>query len=245
MNSVFIGFDSRQPEAFAVCRHSLHRHLNLAGNPLMLNTRTYCLELGALRAAGLYWRPTTVRASDGQLWDDISGAPMSTEFAITRFLVPHLTGRAGWALFHDCDMLWRTDPRRLFALADPQYAVQVVKHEYDPPAGVKMDGQAQTRYQRKNWSSVMLFNCAHPSNARLDLDMVNSRPGRELHAFCWLKDEEIGTLGTEWNWLPGHSDPTADPDLIHWTEGGPWLDGYQNVPYASEWRAERHLWLNS
>ncbi len=181
---------------------------------------------------------------DGKLWDDISEAPCSTEFAISRFLTPILA-REGWALFIDCDMMARTDIGELFAMADKRYAVMCVQHpNYMPPEAIKMDGQLQTLYRRKNWSSAVLYNCAHPSNRRLTVHMINTVPGRNLHAFDWLEDDAIGDLPMSWNWLPGISDPEIEPDLIHWTAGGPWFEGYRDVPYADEWRCERACWLS-
>jgi lipopolysaccharide biosynthesis glycosyltransferase len=169
---------------------------------------------------------------------------MSTEFAISRFLTKELAGK-GWALFMDCDVLIRRDLNYLMQEADPRYAVMCVQHpNYVPPETTKMDGQLQTLYARKNWSSVMLFNCDHPSNKALTVEMVNTLPGRDLHRFCWLKDEEIGALDPAWNWLVGTSDPSINPGIVHFTAGGPWLSDYENVPYADEWRAERTRWLN-
>jgi lipopolysaccharide biosynthesis glycosyltransferase len=181
---------------------------------------------------------------DGKLWDNISEAPCSTEFAISRFLTPILA-REGWALFMDSDILAKADVSELFELADPRYAVMCVQHQHAPSAELlKMDGQAQTLYKRKNWSSVMLFNCGHPSNVNLTVNLVNSVPGRDLHRLCWLKDEEIGDLPMSWNWLVGASDPEIAPDFVHFTSGGPWFEGYEHVPYADEWRAVRREWLN-
>lgn len=195
--------------------------------------------LSSLRERGLYTRPTSRK--DGRLWDEISEAPMATEFACSRFLVPHLAG-SGWALFMDCDMLVRSNLDRLFRLCDPSKAVMVVKHNHQPAEGVKMDGQAQTRYARKNWSSVMMFNCDHPANRKLTVDLVNSVPGRDLHRFCWLEDDQIGELSTEWNWLVGHSDPSIDPTIVHFTDGIPTMPGYENCAYADEWRDELERW---
>src|SRR5262245_57138342 len=141
-NSVWIGYDSRQTEAFAVARRTLRRHA--PGIPV------HAIELSALREAGLYTRATSIR--DGRMWDDISGVPMSTEFAISRFLTMQLA-RTGLALFVDCDILARADVRHLFAQYDPKYAVMCVKHEYVPKETIKMDGQLQMMYRRKNWSS--------------------------------------------------------------------------------------------
>jgi lipopolysaccharide biosynthesis glycosyltransferase len=230
--SIWIGFDPREADAFAVARHSINRHLI---TPIPVRG----VVLSGLRAAGLYNRPTSRR--DGRLWDEISEAPMATEFACSRFLVPHLA-QSGWALFMDCDMLVRTDLMKLFQQADSTKAVQVVKHNHQPSEGVKMDGQAQTRYARKNWSSVILWNVDHPANKGLTTELVNSVPGRDLHRFCWLEDDLIGELHPKWNWLVGHSDPEIDPAIVHFTDGIPTMQGYEDSEYADEWRAELERW---
>lgn len=174
---------------------------------------------------------------------------MSTEFAISRFLVPHLVALSttggnprGWAAFMDCDMLARRNLCRMFEIVKDDYAVMCVHHNHRPAGETKMDGQVQTQYGRKNWSSMMLFNCDHPANAELTVDLVNKLPGRDLHRFCWLDDSEIGELGPEWNYLVGHSDEAIDPAIVHFTEGVPSMPGYENVPYADEWRSELHRW---
>jgi hypothetical protein len=119
----------------------------------------------------------------------------------------------------------------------------VVKHEYQPREAAKMDGQIQTAYARKNWSSVILWNCAHPAHRVLRMGMLNRLPGRDLHAFCWLKDEEIGTLCQTWNWLVGTTAVPADIDparivkIAHFTLGTPDMPGYEDQEFADEWRA--------
>jgi lipopolysaccharide biosynthesis glycosyltransferase len=140
----------------------------------------------------------------------------------------------------DCDVLVRTNLFRLFEYAQTQtkYAVLCVKHHHEPPAGVKMDGQEQTRYARKNWSSVMLFNLAHHANKELTPELVNTLPGRDLHRFCWLADDEIGELGPEWNYLVRHTKADVDPKIVHFTDGYPLMAGYENDAFADEWRAE-------
>lgn len=232
MRKVFVGYDPREAEAFAVCVQSIKRHA--------WDMPVYGICLDEVEAAGLYWRALEKR--NGQLWDTISEAPMSTQFAISRFLTPHLAG-GGWALFMDCDMMLRTDINELFDAADPRYAVMCVKHKHEPCTTIKMDGQLQTLYARKNWSSVMLFNCDHPSNKKLTVDLINTVPGRDLHRFCWLEDDEIGALDPAWNFLVGHSDPSINPKLVHWTEGGPWFENYRDVPFADEYWQVRSEWL--
>jgi hypothetical protein len=118
----------------------------------------------------------------------------------------------------------------------------VVKQNFTPPEGLKMDAQIQTAYPRKGWSSVCLFNCDHPANRFLVPDTINALPGRDLHGFCWLKDDDIGGLPIEWNWLAGHSHPKAEPAIVHFTDGIPSMLGYEAQPYADEWRAELKRW---
>ncbi len=194
------------------------------------------IVLEEVRAKGLYTRPTETRGN--RLWDVISEAPMSTEFAVSRFLTPQLS-KTDWAIFCDCDFLWLDDIASLFKLADPRYSVMCVKHAHTPPESVKMDNQAQLLYARKNWSSLMMWNCNHPSTKALSLEMINSLPGRDLHRFSWLKDEEIGALPHRWNWLEGHSEKKdAPPSVIHYTRGGPWFEHMRDCAYAKEWLDE-------
>lgn len=236
--SVWIGFDPREAAAFAVARSSIRRHLT---SPLPI----FGVVLDDLRKRGLYYRPTEIRPSAADrpiLWDTLSGAPMSTQFAVSRFLTPILA-RDGFAMFADADVLARTNVMPLFTLAesDPRKAVWCVKHDYRPTSTVKMDGQRQSTYNRKLWSAVCLFNVRHPSNKALTVEYVNAAPGRDLHAFKWLADDEIGELDPAWHWVPGHS-TEPNPKLIHFSEGGPWFAGYSDVPFADEWRAELARW---
>lgn len=218
---VFVGWDPREGLAYRVCSSSLRARSKA---PIFV----YPLKLEDLRKRGLYTRPHETR--DGLLWDLISDRPMSTQFALSRFLVPLLAERRGWALYCDCDFLWREDVCKLFALAEPQYAVMVVKHAYYP-AAEKMDAQRNVRYARKNWSSLMLFNCEHPANRQLSAEMVNTRHRDFLHGFGWLDDALIGGLPFEWNWLE------LNPKAVHFTNGSPDVSGYEGAAYAQEWRS--------
>lgn len=230
--SIYIGYDPREADAYAVARGSLLKHLS---EPISVHG----LVLAQLQADGFYTRP--VEHIAGRLFDvksrraDYSGA-MSTEFALSRFFVPMLA-RTGWALFMDCDMLVRKDMAKLFALADPSKAVMCVQHDYTPSRREKMRGEIQTPYERKNWSSLMLFNCDHPANSGLTLDLMNNATGKDLHGFCWLEDHHIGALPQTWNFLVGESARDADPSVVHFTNGVPSMTGYENVRFADEWRA--------
>jgi hypothetical protein len=253
--SIFIGYDPREFTSFAIARASVERHLTQ-------QIPVFAVILDDLKAAGLYTRPMEWRRSAADrsiMWDVISDAAMSTEHANARFLVPYLArsqsrvgfqplgektpcfvqGSAGWALFMDGDMLARANLARAFESLDPEKAVYCVQHEFCPAPGVKMDGQEQTLYARKNWSSFMIFNCGHRANAALTPEFVNSVPGRDLHRFCWLKDDEIGALDPVWNWLVRYSDKAIDPKVVHFTAGCPDMPGYENDDYADEWRSWR------
>lgn len=212
---VYVGYDSRENIAYEVCKYSLEKHSS--------DVEVIPLKQQKLRADEKYWRPT----------DPLS----STEFTFTRFLVPNLTGYEGWAIFCDCDFVWTVDVEEIIRQADPKYAVMVVKHDHTPPEGTKMDGCKQTAYPRKNWSSMILWNCAHPSNQELTLDLVNKESGQYLHRFSWLKDEEIGELSPEYNWLVGWNKESENlkPKVYHWTEGGPWFSNYRKCEYANLW----------
>jgi lipopolysaccharide biosynthesis glycosyltransferase len=232
--SIWVGYDPRPAETqcFAVARSSIRRRLR---QPLPI----YGLSLELLRHTGVYWRRHEPR--DGRMWDVISDAPMSTEFAISRFLVPHLAGD-GWALFADADVMARASLSELFAKADPSKACMVVKHDYTPKTGFKMDDQIQTAYPRKNWSSVVLWNCDHPGTKALTADVVNRERGLWLHQFSWLDDKDIGELEPHWNHLVGEQEPNASAKLVHFTNGSPNMTGHENCEYADEWRAELELW---
>lgn len=230
---VFIGYDSREAEAADICRLSMARRCSKA-------IHAQFLREPALRHNGWYTRPW--RVENGQKIDGFDGKPFSTEFSFTRFLVPAMMQHEGVALFVDCDFLFLADLAALFDLFDPRFAVQVVKHEHVPRETSKMDGQAQQPYLRKNWSSLVLWNCGHKANMRLTPAAVNSEPGQWLHAFSWLEDSEIGELPLAWNWLSGVSGPLPDealPCAVHFTLGVPTMPGHEASPYADLWFKER------
>lgn len=246
MNSIWIGFDPREGAAFAVAADSIRRY---STGPVVVRG----VVLSWLQRQGLYTRPTSRKINaEGhvELVDQLSIRPeydgrIATEHAIARFLTPHLAqaiNMTGWALFMDGDILPRANIVRIFDGLDSSKALYCVQHDHAPVGSVKMDGQVQTKYDRKNWSSVMAFNVDHPANAGLTLELINSAPGRELHRFCWLEDHHIGALDPKWNFLVGHSDPDIDPAAVHFTTGVPDMPGYENVPYADEWRQARESW---
>ncbi len=227
---IYIGFDEREHEAAHVAAKSLREVTNGEIEPEFL-----CLP--KLVDQGLIWRTFDRR---GGLYDLISGSSASTEFAISRFLTPIIC-QQGFALFCDCDVVFLRDPREMLATVHAHHALSVVWHENAvyPDALHKMDGQVQTRYPRKNASSVMLFNCDHAANRRLSLRDVNERPGRDLHNFFWLNDAEIGALDGRWNVLIGVEEMPDDAAILHYTLGGEFTPGWQGGPHDDLWRAAR------
>ena len=215
MLKIFIGYDPNEVAAYHVLAHSIIRHSSI---PVSITP----LKLDQL--------PMTRKRDPKQ----------STEFAFSRFLVPWLSGFKGWSLFLDCDMLCRGDIADLFAQMNDRMAVQVVKHDYTPKTDTKFLDQKQTRYEKKNWSSVMLFNNARCKE--LTVDYVNKASGLELHQFQWLwRQNLIGTLTNDWNHLVGEYDPNPNAQMAHFTLGGPYFTGYEHCEYALEWFEELEM----
>ena len=219
MIRVFIGFDARETAAFHVLSHSILAH---ASQPVAITP----IRLSHLH--GIFTRERD---------------PMqTTDFSFSRFLTPYLCDYQGWAIFMDCDMLMRDDVAKLWALRDERFAVQVVKHNHVPKETTKFLGAAQTKYAKKNWSSVMLLN--NERCQALTLDYVNRATGLELHQFKWLQDDDlIGELPHGWNHLVGYDPLSVDAPLLHYTTGGPYIDRWRNCDYAADWFAERERML--
>jgi lipopolysaccharide biosynthesis glycosyltransferase len=220
MINVFIGFDPRETVAFHVLSHSIHAR---ASQPVSIVP----LMLSELQGIMMRERHRL----------------QSTDFSFSRFLTPYLSDYAGWSVFMDCDMLMLDDIAELHALRDERYAVMVVKHDHMPKESRKFLDQPQTPYQKKNWSSVMLFN-----NARcraLTPEYVNAASGLELHQFKWLaNDDLIGELPERWNHLVGYNPPRKGMSLVHYTLGGPYFNEYRDCEYTEEWRREREAMLH-
>lgn len=230
---IFIGWDARDEIAATVCASSLRRRTQ---SPVRY------LRLDDPDVKTVYDRPYEMR--DGQRYDVRSDTPFSTDFSFSRFLVPWLMDYKGFALFTDPDTIWMRSPDELFAMAEqhPEIGVWVVKHNHNPEENEKMMGLRQTRYPRKNWSSVCLWNCSHSMVRLLKPHIVNRSDGQYLHGLRWLDDEEIGGLDETWNWLaePGREPWTGKKDelipaVIHFTTGGPWFIDYHDVPFAGFW----------
>jgi hypothetical protein len=246
MLNIFIGYDSKESVAFHVLAHSIIRR---ATKPVQIT------PVALRHLSGVYTRPR--------------GRNESTEFSISRFLVPYLSRYRGFSLFMDCDMLCRTN---IHSIVDsvlegnthsqicehagdaypcpacesrlglqPERAVWVCKHDYTPKTATKFLGQTQTIYPRKNWSSFMLFD--NEKCEALTPDYVNNATPMELHRFQWLKDEQIGSLPLEWNWLVGEYKENPQAKILHYTLGGPWFDDNRNCENAQEWLDEQTLAL--
>ena len=209
---IFIGWDAKEAEAFHVLSHSI------------ITRSKYPVSITPIVKSQL---PEYKRAR---------GPSESTDFSLTRFLVPHLSGYKGVSLYMDCDMLVQCDITDI--LMDytlyPDKAVHVVKHDYEPISDTKMGGMVQTPYPRKNWSSFILFN--NRKCTTLTPEYVNQTKPSLLHQFGWIPDGSIRGLDMAWNWLVGEYPPHPKPRVLHYTLGGPWMGGTEET---GVWLAER------
>ena len=216
MIPVFIGYDPREAIAFHVCANSIIRNASQLVSiiPLALNLLTDYTETH----------------TDG-----------SNQFIYSRFLVPHLMQFSGHAIFIDGDMIVRGDIAELWNLKDPTKDVQVVKHDYKTKMTEKYLGAKNEDYPRKNWSSVMLFNCSSFPTLKLTPAYIQLSSGAHLHRFEWTDDSRIGELPIEWNWLPDEFGPNLNAKLLHYTLGTPSFHEFATTPMGDEWHRERIL----
>jgi lipopolysaccharide biosynthesis glycosyltransferase len=214
MIPVFIGYDPREAIAYHVCANSIIRKATV---PVGLNPLALNLMLGYKE-----------QHNDG-----------SNHFIYSRFLVPHLMNYQGWALFIDGDMILRDDINELWNLRDETKAVMVVKHDYKTRMPVKYLGAKNEDYPRKNWSSVILWNCGHALNRQITPEFVQNATGAQLHRFTWLPDDQVGELPIEWNWLPDEFGENKNAKLLHYTLGTPCFNDFATSPMSDEWHRER------
>ena len=213
---IFVGYDPREAVAYHTCVNSIIRNSSrpVAIVPVALNL----------------FRDYAETHTDG-----------SNHFIYTRFLVPHLMEYTGHAIFIDGDMIVRGDIAELWSLRNPGLDVQVVKHDYKTRMPVKYLGAKNEDYPRKNWSSVILWNCNSFPNRRLTPEFVQRSTGSELHRFSWIEDARLGELPAEWNWLPDEYGPNPDAKLLHYTLGTPCFQEFADTPQGNEWHRERIL----
>jgi lipopolysaccharide biosynthesis glycosyltransferase len=213
---IFIGYDPREAIAFHTCVNSIVRHASqpVSIMPLALNN----------------FQDYTETHTDG-----------SNQFIYSRFLVPHLMDYQGQAIFMDGDMIVRGDIAELWAMRDLGKDVQVVKHDYKTRMPVKYLGSKNEDYPRKNWSSVMIFNCQNFPTKKLTPDYIQKSTGAHLHRFEWTTDDRVGALPPEWNWLPDEYGANPDAKLLHYTLGTPCFHEFATTTMADEWHRERML----
>lgn len=217
MIRIFIGYDYREAVAYHVLSHSIQRR---ASCPVSIT------PLNRVNLKGIFDRPR--------------GELESTDFSLSRFIVPYLCNYEGWAVFMDCDMLCLGDIAEVASYMTLRtrwsQAVQVVKHVYQPKEEVKFLGERQTIYEKKNWSSLMVFNNALCRS--LTPEFVNAAPGLALHQFKWTTDDKIGSIPRQWNYLVGEENQMTPPKLVHYTNGGPYFSDYATCEFANEWWEE-------
>jgi lipopolysaccharide biosynthesis glycosyltransferase len=166
---------------------------------------------------------------------DETHADGSNSFTYSRFLCPYLMNFTGRVIYADGDMICNTDIAELWDMYDGDKAVQVTKHDYLTKANKKYFDSKNENYPRKNWSSLIIWNCGHLKNRVLTPKLVSDKPGSFLHRFAWLEDTEIGELPKEWNWLATEYDANEKAKLIHYTLGTPCFREYRNSDFSSDW----------
>lgn len=228
---VYVGFSPEELIASTIAEDSIRR---LAKFPV---GQSLAIRRLSRQTLGDTYHRTTIVKGAYRRWDVLSQAPMSTDHAIARFFIPWLCNYQGFAVFVDGDILCFDNIWALFMLAEskPEKAVWCVQHSPLLKGGAKKGDEVQSPYARKNWSSVMVFNCGHPANQALTPEYLNTLPGRDLHRFCWLRDEDLGALSARWNVLVNLSPDVNDPAIVHFTEGVPMIEGHEADPYAEEW----------
>jgi lipopolysaccharide biosynthesis glycosyltransferase len=209
--NIVVGFDQREAIAYHVFCQSVIEHSTMPIQfiPLRLNPKKI-----------------NVSACDG-----------SNAFTYSRFLTSYLMNFQGWAIFADGDMVCKDDLAKLWDLRDSTKAVQVVKHDYKTKHSKKYLGNKNEDYPRKNWSSLILWNCEHPKNKLLTPGFIEGKSGSYLHRFSWLDDKEIGELNAEWNWLAIEFEDNPNAKIIHYTLGTPCFKDYQSSSMSSYWHA--------
>jgi lipopolysaccharide biosynthesis glycosyltransferase len=229
---IFIGWDSKQEMASKVCEYSMRANSSANLDITHLNRNDLILS-------GHYFRR--------------DGDPSSTEFTYSRFLAPFLCNYKGWCMFVDSDFLFTADVQDLFNVVYKQRgytkkAAYCVKHiEYTPKSDTKFYGKPQLTFPKKNWSSMIIFNNAHPSTRQLTPMSVSNRLPQWLHRFSWLNEEagELGELPVSWNWLAGeYNYLDTPPQGIHFTNGGPFNEVY-GQDYENLWTSYMQEMMDS
>ena len=159
----------------------------------------------------------------------------SNDFIYARFLIPYWCNFVGDAIFIDGDMIVRSDIGELIETPLFYEGARVVKHDYRTKHPVKYLGNKNEDYPRKNWSSVIVWNCGFFPNRRLTPEFIAGQTGSYLHRFSWLKDEQIGELGSTWNKLVLEQELSEDDKLRHFTVGAPCFADYADCEGAEEW----------
>tara|TARA_Y100000114_G_scaffold127605_1_gene124318 strand:- start:12 stop:680 length:669 start_codon:yes stop_codon:yes gene_type:complete len=210
MINIFIGFDEGEKVAFHTLSESIRKY---ATTPVSITP----LCLGNIPGFTREKQPN-----------------QSTDFAFSRFMVPYLSGFKGWSIFMDCDMLFRSDITELWDMRTFKYSVMCCQHDYEPKQNIKFRGAKNEKFEKKNWSSMMLFH--NIMCTKLTPEYVNTASGLELHQFKWLpNDFSIGKIPLEWNWLVGEYDYNENAKNVHFTLGGPYFKDYKDCDYADEW----------
>ena len=218
MIPIFVGYDKSESVCYHVAVHSMTRRstMPLSITPLNIDNLTDYQE---------------------------SHNDSSNSSSYTRFLVPYLMNYQGWAIYTDCDIVLQDNIVNLWNFRDQSKAILCAQHNYQTKSSVKFLNSKNSNYPKKNWSSVMLINCAHPANKILDPKLIESSSGSYLHQFQWIDQTLIGSLPLEWNWLVGEYPENNQAKLLHYTLGAPCFSEYRNCEMSDVWHNELKVLL--
>ena len=209
---IFIGYDPREKIAFHVLSQSIIEHSSI---PVSISP----INLSNLRK--FYKRKKRIKDS--------------TEFSISRFLTPYLSDYKGYSLFVDCDFIIRDDVAKLLKIvkSDLKKVLWCVKHNYIPKNKKKFLNEKQLIYNKKNWSSFVIYN--NKKCKILTPTFIEKANGLYLHQFRWTKDHLIGSLPKEWNVLIGEQKIPKNFKSLHYTVGGPYFKKYRKSLGSNFW----------
>ena len=132
---IFIGYEPNHPDMFEVCRKSI----------LKFNSTHEIIPLKKSEISK-YTRPFQNE---------------STDFAFTRFLVPHLCDYEGQALFCDGDFLWFCDPEEVMDYFYDEDTVSVVRWA-DSIGDIPAQYNAMVNYYKFNRPKAVHFTDGGP-----------------------------------------------------------------------------------
>lgn len=243
--NIFVGYDSTHSGSTQNCINSITRNLDSGTIKLGQYSPFECVEVNdylKIHKLDVSKIPDWTREYKNQ----------STEFTYSRFLIPYLSNYEGMSIFCDDDFIFTDNILNILYFISADHAVACVKHDFSKKSDTKFNNQKDVWYDKKLWSSLMVFNNSHPDCKKLTLDKVLTESGQYLHQFEWTEEEKIAEIPKKWNWCEGYDDMSKIHQAkgMHWTRGGPWIpdmdcsdiQGLGMYSYYAEEMNNKKLW---